>query len=407
MREQALAKQNTSAASSTLAVGGLLQRKCACGTHTGGGGQCAACSKSRTLQRRTAHAREQSDAQGAVLPLVHDVLRSSGRPLDEPTRTFMEARFGHDFGQVRVHTDTRAAASATAVNALAYSVGRDVVFGAGQYAPGTDAGRKLLAHELTHVMQQRSAAGASLGHLQVGSPDSAFEAEAESSERSAPARVSASSTPLMQRKGKFIDSPDAPAVGRCGTAWSCATTRQACGAADNPIMGPMARSNWWKLTVKIDTEAPTEDDVMPDTIGHTYVEFSESNGAVYTYGFYPRPDQRPDFGHFWVPGCMVHPDTAHQGCVDYDEPFMLTEAEHRRALDTAQTMCYAPEYYDLLKFNCTSFANLIVRQAGKSLPAIRGMLGARVGGRAWADNPNTLLKGLRERDAARAAGQRR
>ncbi|MGB9632210.1 MAG: DUF4157 domain-containing protein [Chloroflexaceae bacterium] len=87
-------------------------------------------------------------------PIVHEVLRSPGQPLDAETRAFMEPRFGHDFSRVRVHTDARAAESARAVNALAYTVGRDVVFGAGQYAPGASAGRRLLAHELAHVVQQ-------------------------------------------------------------------------------------------------------------------------------------------------------------------------------------------------------------------------------------------------------------
>jgi hypothetical protein len=68
----------------------------------------------------------------------------------------MELRFGFDFSQVRVHTDAQAAESARAVNALAYTVGSDIVFGAGQYAPGTAAGKRLLAHELTHVVQQGS-----------------------------------------------------------------------------------------------------------------------------------------------------------------------------------------------------------------------------------------------------------
>jgi len=78
----------------------------------------------------------------------------------------MERRFGHDFSQVRVLTDTTAADSARAVNALAYTVGSDVVFGAAQYAPGTSSGRRLLAHELTHVLQQRTGAtqlGARIG----------------------------------------------------------------------------------------------------------------------------------------------------------------------------------------------------------------------------------------------------
>ena len=81
-----------------------------------------------------------------------------GQPLDAATREFFSARFGHDFANVRVHADAEAAESARALNALAYTVGRDVVFGAGQYAPGTRAGQQLLAHELTHVVQQSGAA---------------------------------------------------------------------------------------------------------------------------------------------------------------------------------------------------------------------------------------------------------
>jgi hypothetical protein len=91
----------------------------------------------------------------AVPPVVDEVLRSPGQALDDTTRAAMQARFGFDFGQVRVHTDARAAASARAVNALAYTVGRDVVFAEGHYAPGTPTGAHLLAHELTHVVQQR------------------------------------------------------------------------------------------------------------------------------------------------------------------------------------------------------------------------------------------------------------
>jgi len=85
---------------------------------------------------------------------VHEVLRSPGQALDPETRAFFEPRFGYDFSKVRVHTDARAAASAGVVDALAYTVGRDVVFGAGQYAPWSRAGQRLIAHELTHVIQQ-------------------------------------------------------------------------------------------------------------------------------------------------------------------------------------------------------------------------------------------------------------
>src|ERR1700674_1762946 len=89
-------------------------------------------------------------------PIVSEVLDSPGQPLDHKTLAFFEPRFGRDFSQVRVHTDTKAADSATAVNALAYTVGRDVVFGPGQYDPQDKKSEHLLAHELTHVVQQAS-----------------------------------------------------------------------------------------------------------------------------------------------------------------------------------------------------------------------------------------------------------
>lgn len=93
----------------------------------------------------------------SVPPIVDNVLNGGrGQPLDQATRAFMEPRFGHNFSQVRIHTDARAAESAQVVNALAYTVGRDVVFGAGQYTPNTHMGKKLIAHELMHTIQQQN-----------------------------------------------------------------------------------------------------------------------------------------------------------------------------------------------------------------------------------------------------------
>jgi Domain of unknown function (DUF4157) len=94
---------------------------------------------------------------GTVPPLVQEVLRSPGQPLDPATRAFIELRFGGDFGRVRVHSDAKAAESARAVSALAYTVGHNIVFGENRYAPTTHAGRELLAHELAHTIQQRNA----------------------------------------------------------------------------------------------------------------------------------------------------------------------------------------------------------------------------------------------------------
>ena len=89
-------------------------------------------------------------------PIVHEALSSPGQPLGMTERAFFERRFGRDFGDVRVHTDSIAAKSATAVNALAYTAGKDIVFAKGQYAPHSTAGERLLAHELVHTVQQRN-----------------------------------------------------------------------------------------------------------------------------------------------------------------------------------------------------------------------------------------------------------
>lgn len=157
---------------------GLLQRKCACGGSQGVDGECEDCREKRLgLQRRATN----QAAPSTVPPIVHEVLRSPGQPLDSMTRAFMEPRFGHDFSRVQVHTDVKAAESARAVNALAYTVGRNVVFGTGQYNPGRIEGKSLLAHELTHVVQQAVGgvtSGLSAHALAVNSPSDLSEQEA-------------------------------------------------------------------------------------------------------------------------------------------------------------------------------------------------------------------------------------
>jgi hypothetical protein len=117
--------------------------------------KCATCEEDEGEVQRMADGGAVAGAVPAP-PVVHDVLRGPGQPLDEATRAFMEPRFGQDFSHVRVHTGTEAARSAHAVNARAYTVGRDVVFGDGQYVPGSADGARLLAHELTHTVQQGS-----------------------------------------------------------------------------------------------------------------------------------------------------------------------------------------------------------------------------------------------------------
>jgi hypothetical protein len=162
----------------TSAPLGILQRKCVCGGSGSLGGECEECKKKQemALQRRATG----GGGPATVPPIVHDVLRSPGQPLDGATRAFFEPHFGHDFSKVRVHTDARAVASANAVQAHAYTVGQEIVFGAAQYAPGTAAGNSLLAHELTHVVQQGQQAESVRSARRISSPTDAAEREAES-----------------------------------------------------------------------------------------------------------------------------------------------------------------------------------------------------------------------------------
>jgi hypothetical protein len=142
---------------------------------------------------------------------VHDVVNSGGgQPLEPGVRADMEARLGHDFGDVRVHHDARAEESAQAVNAHAYTVGPNIVFQRDRYDPSSETGRVTLAHELTHVIQQRSGpvdGTAAPGGIRLSDPSDRFEQEATSNAERvmeipapAPLGASAPATPAVQRQ---------------------------------------------------------------------------------------------------------------------------------------------------------------------------------------------------------------
>ena len=112
-------------------------------------GQCDECQKKALSLQRT------ESTESATSAKVQEGLTSPGQPLDEQTRRLMESGLGHDFSNVRVHVDERADAAARALDASAYTVGNEIVFASGKYDPESRAGRERIAHELTHVVQQR------------------------------------------------------------------------------------------------------------------------------------------------------------------------------------------------------------------------------------------------------------
>ncbi len=126
------------------------------------------------LQRQGNVVATASATPGGAPPIVQEALQAPGRPLPPATRDFMEARMGHDFSQVRIYTGAVADRSAQSVNALAYTVGANVVFAANQYRPDTITGKSLLTHELTHVIQQASPLSGPMPTLQRACQDESF-----------------------------------------------------------------------------------------------------------------------------------------------------------------------------------------------------------------------------------------
>lgn len=196
------------------------------------------------LQRQTTsrpHVCIQREASGptthpAAPSLVREVVESPGKPLDASTRSSMEPHLGHDLSQVRVHTDERAAESARAVSANAYTAGNHVAFGSGQYTPGTSGGQRLIAHELTHVVQQASGPVATTpvaDGLAVSHPGDPFEGAASEAADKAVAKDNDTQQPIsalsplpsdrtsgaeMLNVQRADTSPDAPYTARQTTA---------------------------------------------------------------------------------------------------------------------------------------------------------------------------------------------
>jgi hypothetical protein len=216
MSRQIASQTHQQKPTATPFASGFLQRKCACGNHTVGGAACNECSKKKRLGLQTKlkvnepwdiyeqeadriadqvmampanskvsrvppsiqrHTGEPAGQRDTVPTSVDQALASPGRPLELSLRQDMEQRFGCDFSRVRVHTGATSAQSAGDLNARAYTVGHDVVFGGDGFAPATQAGQRLIAHELAHVIQQASAVPATLP--QMGPPGDSQEREAE------------------------------------------------------------------------------------------------------------------------------------------------------------------------------------------------------------------------------------
>jgi Domain of unknown function (DUF4157) len=212
------------------------------------------------VQRQSAGEENRREAP-AVPAIVGETLRSGGRPLDHGLRAHFEPRLGRDFEDVRVHTGPQADASARAIGAEAYTVGRDIAFREGAFAPETRAGKRLIAHELTHVVQQNGTEGRGAGGApsasRIGAPQDASEAEAE---RVADAVVSGGdSAPVQGRQGAGTvqRQPADPARSRAGAGPTAAAPAHGAGrdvaappAGKAPeAKGPKDKEAWGAIQV--------------------------------------------------------------------------------------------------------------------------------------------------------------
>src|SRR5436309_15492990 len=180
------------------------------------------------LQKTAGNASVSAALEEQEPSLVKDVVGSGGgTALDRETRGFMESRLGADFSDVRVHTDAKASESARSVPAHAYTVGSDVVFQSGQYTPENDSGKRMLAHELTHVVQQRSGPVAGTpaeGGIKISHPSDRFEQAAESSadrvmsaQPAGPAAASPAPASVQRQDDEEEDAVDGTFVQRQGS----------------------------------------------------------------------------------------------------------------------------------------------------------------------------------------------
>jgi hypothetical protein len=327
-------------------------------------------------------------------PIVDEVLQSSGQPLDTSTREFMESRFDHDFSQVRIHSDVLAEQASRAVDALGFTFGKHIAFAKDQYNPQTSVGQRLLAHELTHVIQQSHGATGAQRFLALTHPSDSSEVEAEQLSE-AVVRGVARVAPIQAlsggslARGRFVCSTStpgavggggAPAPPTCSGSGPCATGQQCI----QPDVAGSGASTSWAISANLDIEAPTNL-VGLNTPGHAWIEFSESNGTRYTYGFYPGGLVNP-FTHRANP-CVRHPDRFHEACRDRVVPFRVTQTQYQNALGQAQYECQHAAYYHLQTNNCMSFVAGVLQWAGQHLPTYTGPVGESG---LVCDSPNVL-----------------
>jgi uncharacterized protein DUF4157 len=255
-------------------------------------------------------------------PIVHEALRSPGKPLDTQTRAIFEPRFGRDFSHVRLHTDEKAEASAEAVNAAAYTVGSDVVFGEGRLQPESGAGQQLLAHELTHVAQQTSGSRPATpepGSLEVEPAHSGAEREAGAVAQGLGPGALSPAQPAVQRSilggviGGVLGAVGGAALGFLAGGPVGAILGGILGATAGLAAGDAASSGARDLTSPEKTEAEI---AFGDSLDYSDVQVAEA--PIMSIGGYART---PFTTVYFPPGTFRRPPAEYF-------PFLIHELTH-------------------------------------------------------------------------------
>lgn len=279
--------------------------------------------------------------------------KGNGDRLSPAIKQFMESRFGKDFSNINIHTGGYASELSNQLSAQAFTAGNDIYFNEGKYAPESMAGKRLLAHELTHTVQQTGMINRDMG-------------------------------------GSRTECTSTIASSSCATENQCANP--------DPVRDVSNRGRRL-LKVYIDVERSNLEEAAPAlAFGHSYIELIDADGRVYTYGFYPE-NRVPNQNQRVVPGCVHHPDQTHLACVDRVVSVELTEEQFQQALNAAQNICRERPSYGPA-FTCTSFVDRVAEAAGIRLPSSRTtreyIINHTMGVNfpAGVQNPYTLLENL-------------
>lgn len=243
-------------------------------------------------------------ASGAAQAAIGSL--GNGAPLPAGERAFFEPRFGRDLSDVRIHDGDAADSASRSIAARAFTLGNDIAFARGEYRPGTDDGRRLMAHELAHVMQ-RDGDGGVIRRV--------------SRDQCAPECVAASGSGV--EKGKF------------------------------------------QLTIMSDKEGPFLLIPATSNVGHAWLRLQDDQGNYWTYGFWPAEGFDPDNATQSVDGCVHHPDTAHDHHITGSQTYELTADQFAAALAYARSTCAKQPAYNLFSYNCTTFVRETLDAAGQ------------------------------------------